>query len=98
MKQRRAEDQGWLCITARRAADFWDWVDRRQLDAHVISAIILYGSIVITEWAMQFAKHGDRPGIEIAAIIGAVVGPWSVLQGAAIKFHFEARQRDFTPK
>lgn len=95
IEQRRAEDRGWLCWLAWRASQAWDWIDRRQVDAHVISAVVLYGSIKITGWAMDFAHHGDRPGIEVAAIIAAVVTPWSALQAAAIKFVFETRTKSF---
>jgi len=47
--------------------------------------------VQIVNWAMRFAEHGDRPGLEIAAIIGAVVAPYMALQGAALKWYFDAR-------
>lgn len=87
--RRRSEDRGWLT----RA---WDWIDRRQIDAHAISVIILYGTIKITAWAMHYANNADRPGLEVAAIIAAVMTPWSALQAAAIKFVFETRTKSFT--
>jgi hypothetical protein len=93
--RRRATDGGWLCWVAARASQAWDWVDRRQIDAHVVSIVVLLGSIRITSWAMQFAEEGNRPGIEVAAIIGAVMIPWSALQAAAIKFTFETRTKSF---
>jgi hypothetical protein len=93
--RRRSSDAGWLCWVAARASQAWDWVDRRQIDAHLISAIVLWGTIKITSWAMHFASEGDRPGIEVAAIIGAVMIPWSALQAAAIKFIFETRTKSF---
>ena len=96
IEHNRAEDKGWLCIVALRASQFFDWIDKRQIDAQAVSAIILYGSIKITAWAMDFAHTGDRPGLEVAAIIAAVVTPWSALQAAAIKFIFETRTKSFT--
>lgn len=94
---RRASDKGFLCWVALRAAQFWDWIDRRQIDAYAVSAIILYGTIRITEWAMAFVdKHPDKPGLEVAAIIGAVMVPWTAMQGAAVKFLFEARKGTFS--
>lgn len=70
----------------------WDWIDKRQIDKHVLSVGIFYGTVRLTEWAMAFAAlHGDRPGMEIAAIIAAVTAPYMALQGAAIKYYFEAR-------
>lgn len=96
---RRKDDAGWLCWVALRAGQFWDWVDRRQADAYAVSAVILYGTIRITEWAMAFVdKHPEKAGLEVAAIVGALMGPWSLLQGAAIKFLFDARKTSFESK
>lgn len=96
--KRRASDGGFMCVLALRMADFWTWVDRRQIDAYAVSCIILYGTISITNWAMSFVdKHPDKPGLEVAAIIGAVMVPWSGLQAACVKWLFEARQRSFLP-
>lgn len=70
----------------------WDWIDARDIDKHAVSVVVLYGTKVLTTWAMGFAAaHPDKPGLEIAAIIGAVTAPYMVLQGAAIKYYFEAR-------
>ncbi len=70
---------------------FWDWVDDRDIDKGFISLVILYGTWEITRWAMAYAEHGQRPGLEVAAIIAAVTAPYAALQMAAIKFYFEAR-------
>lgn len=87
---------GFMCRAAMRAREFWDFVDKRQIDAHFVTIITLLATIKITDWAMDFARHGDRPGIEVAAIIAAVVAPWSALQAAVIKFVFETRTKSFT--
>lgn len=93
---RRASDKGILCWIALRAGQFWDWVDRRQIDAYAVSLVILYGTVELMRWAMRFAEaHHDKPGLEIAAIIAAVVTPYSALQAAAIKWLFEARKGSF---
>ena len=81
-----------MCRIALRAGQFWDFIDARDIDKHFVSLAILSGTILITQWAMHFATHGDRPGLEIAAIIAAVVGPYSALQAAALSFYFRARQ------
>ena len=71
---------------------FWDWVDDRQVDKHLISLAILYGTKAMTDWAMAFASsHSGENGMAIAAIIAAVTGPYMALQAAAIKFYFESR-------
>lgn len=91
MEQRRAEDRGVLCWIAMRFSQGWDWIDKRDIDKHAVSLAILYGTIVVTRWAMTYAEHGDRPGLEVAAIIGAVVAPYMALQAAAIAWYFKAR-------
>jgi hypothetical protein len=87
----RRSDDGWLCWIAARLSQAWDWIDKRDIDKHVVSLAILYGSTLILDWAMKFAEHGNRPGLEIAAIIAAVTAPYMALQTAAIKFYFDSR-------
>lgn len=70
---------------------FWDFIDERDIDKMAVSIVILLGTWDITRWAMDFALNGDRPGLEVAAIIGAVAGPYAALQAAAIKWYFDAR-------
>lgn len=70
---------------------WWDWIDERQIDKHVASMVIMYGTVKVVEWAMIFAMSSKLPGIETAAIITAVTAPYSALQVAAIKYYFEAR-------
>ena len=98
IEQRRSEDRGWLCWVAGRFSQAWDWIDRRQVDAHIVNAITLYGTIKITTWGMHFAEHGDRPGLEIAAILAAIGVPWTALQAAMVKFIFDARRGSFDGK
>lgn len=89
----RASDGGFWCRLALRATDLWDWVDARQVDKHIASAIILLGTIQVTQWAMTYATaHTDKSGIEIAAIIAAVLVPYNALQAAALSFYFSARR------
>jgi hypothetical protein len=91
MEQRRAEDHGVLCWIAMRCSEAWDFIDKRDIDKHVVSIAVLYGTIIITRWAMDYAENGDRPGLEVAAIVAAVGAPYMALQAAAIKWYFDAR-------
>lgn len=85
-----------MCVAAQRLREFWDWVDKRQIDAYAISLAILYGTVIITDWAMTFVeKYPDMDGLKAAAIIAAIMAPWSALQAVAIKFLFEARRGSF---
>lgn len=71
---------------------WWEFFDKRDIDKHLVTLAILWGTVKLTEWAMVFAAaHPDKPGLEIAAIIAAVTAPYMGLQAAAIKFYFDAR-------
>lgn len=70
---------------------FWDWVDARDIDKHVVSIAVMYGTVSLTIWAQKFAMEGERPGLEVAAIIAAVCAPYMALQAAALKWYFDAR-------
>ena len=89
---RRTTDKGWLCWVALRASEGWDWIDKRDIDKHFVSLAILSGTVFITHWAMEFAYWSSRPGLEVAAIIAAVLAPYMALQAAAVSFYFRARQ------
>ncbi len=70
----------------------WDWIDERDIDKHAVSLAILYGTVKVVAWAMEYAgAHADKSGVETAAVIAAVSAPYMALQAAAIKFYFEAR-------
>ena len=72
-------------------ARFWDWIDERDIDKHIVSGVIMAGTYKLTEWAIGFATNSNLPGIERAAVIGAVTAPYMALQAAAIKFYFDTR-------
>lgn len=99
LEHRRLGDKnpsGWKAITcwlAQRASEFWDWVDKRDLDKHAVSIAIMWGTVKVTNWAMDFAAiPREGSGVEVAAIIAAVTAPYMALQAAAIAFYFHARQ------
>lgn len=71
---------------------WWDFIDQRDIDKHFVSLMVLWGTYKLTTWAMFYVTScADKTGIEIAAIIAAVTGPYMALQAAAIKFYFDAR-------
>lgn len=89
IEQRRGEDRGTLCWIAMRLSQAWDWIDKRQIVERFVSISILYGTVKITAWAMTFAEtHGEKSGVDAAAIIVSVGGPYMALQAAAIAFMF----------
>jgi len=83
---RRETDKGWV-------ARFWEWIDARRIDMHAVLVVSLWLTIRVVEWSMDFAgAHPDMDGVRMAAVIGAVLGPWALLQGAMFKFYSESRQ------
>lgn len=81
----RSEDQGLI-------TRWWDWIDKRDIDKHAVSLAILYGTVKVTSWAMSYASaFTTKSGLEVAAVIAAVSGPYMALQAAAIAFYFKAR-------
>lgn len=74
-------------------SELWDWVDARDIDKHAVSVAIMIGTYKLTDWAMSYAAtHPDKSGIELAAVIAAVTGPYMALQAAAVAFYFNARR------
>lgn len=95
-ESRRAADKEGLskltCWIAQRAMEFWDFIDKRDIDKHVVSMVVLLNTLVVTRWAMEYAvNHVDKTGTDIGLVIIAVLGPFSILQGAVIKWYFTAR-------
>lgn len=88
---RRATDRGFLCQLAFRASQFWDWIDKRAIHQHVSSIVIMFGTVILSQWAMGYASSSSRPGLEVAAIIAAVTAPYMALQAAALAFYFKPR-------
>jgi len=91
--RRRRVDGGPLCWVAMRLSEMWDWIDARDIDKHTVSVAIMLGTYKLTNWAMDYAAlHPEKPGLELAAVIAAVTGPYMALQAAAIAFYFNARK------
>ena len=89
---RRAEDRGFWCIVARRATETWDFIDARDIEKYAIAIAVLYATYLTLDWSFTFAeRHMDKSGIELAAVIAAIVGPWSAVTAGVIKWLFDAR-------
>ena len=102
-EQRRSDDGGWLCKIALRGSQFFDFIDKRQIDAWCVLIFSLWMTYLVMDWATDFANnfsslHPDADVLKIAAVIGAIVGPWVTMQAALMKFYFDARKGSFLPK
>lgn len=74
----------------RRITDIILWVERRLDEGrwfrriYVVAATVL--TWMVTAWAMRYAEaNASRPGIDVAAVIGAV----SAVPGAVVAFAFQ---------
>lgn len=93
LNSRRAIDKGFLCTVAGYASLGWDWSEKRKIIPNAVSLGVFYGTVKVTTWAMVFAEtHPTIDGLHMAAIIGAVLLPFTALQGAVIKFQFQSLQ------
>ena len=91
-QRQRSTDRGLLCTIALRFGQFWDFVDKRDIDKHIMSWAVLYGTVIVTRWGMNYAEaHADKAGLEVAAVMAAIMAPYMALQAAAIGFYFRAR-------
>ncbi|HVA19015.1 MAG TPA: hypothetical protein VMU55_02445 [Solirubrobacteraceae bacterium] len=90
----RQTDDGLWHTVALRLSQTWDFVDRRDIDKHLVSLFIMLGTVKLTAWAMRFAgaPHPGMSGTDMAAIIASVTGPYMALQAAAIGFYFNSRR------
>jgi|SRR3990167_845403 len=77
-------------------SQLWDFIDARDIDKHVVSLVILWGTWKLTAWGMEFASlvfTTEKSGLEIAAVVAAVTAPYMALQAAAIHFYFRSRSQ-----
>lgn len=73
-------------IVKKSSNTFWTWVDTRYISRRVVLGITIWITIHSYMWAAHFASTCmDKSGMEIAAIIAAVLTPISTLQGFIFK-------------
>ena len=97
--KRREVDQGAPAVAASAvkttSKTFWAWIERHHLDALAVIGVTLWLTIRVVEWAMEFADdHYEVEGLHIAAIIGAVLTPWGLMQAALFKFYADLKGKN----
>ena len=74
----------------RTGSGMWDWAERRKIAAHICIAITLWLTVRVIEWALDFADANvERDSNSVGVIIGAVLTPWGLMQGAMFKFYMD---------
>lgn len=82
---------GAVTVVRVTTRSFWDWIEKRHIPAHAVIAVTIYMTVRIAEWAMYFKTgYPEVSGSEAAFFIGAVTGPWVLLQAAMFKFYAES--------
>ena len=52
-------------MNCKWATQLWDWIDKRNIDKHILSVGVFWGTVKLTDWAMLFASsHAQRSGVE----------------------------------
>jgi hypothetical protein len=85
-EQRRRCTDSWLA----RLGQIWDFIDNRDIDKHLVSIAIFYGTIEIMAWAKAYATT-YAGSADVPLTIAAVVAPYMALQAAAVKFYFDRK-------
>ena len=70
---------------------FWDWLDNRGVIRRVVLGVAIWMTWEVSAWSMWYAVGNARPGLEIAAIIGAVTAPVAAFGGYVFKVYLDSR-------
>jgi len=88
----RGNDKGFWCALALRFSQAWDFIDDRDIDKHLMSWAVFGMTIYVIFWMLEFIwSHADKPGLEVGAIVAAIMIPWNGVQAAVVKWYFAAR-------
>ena len=70
------------------------WIEKYRVARKLALFITLGLTVVATLWAMGFAEASEKPGAEIAMIIGAITGPLTLLQSSIFKLFVSGERHD----
>lgn len=73
----------------------FDWAEKRKVAAHVVMAVTMWLTVRIAEamidlpYDMAAMYPSKYTGVDVAAMQAGVLGPWSLMQGAMLKFYLD---------
>lgn len=70
---------------------FFRFVERHSISRSVTLWLSIYATADSYLWAKKFAEVSTRPGLEVAAIVAAVLTAVTGLQGWVFKLYIEGR-------
>ena len=97
---RRAVDKGVVVATAqdakRTSRTFWSWFESHHVDSLLVIVVTLWLTWRVVEWALWFPTETETKlsGVDRAAILGAVLTPWGIMQGFMFKFYVDLKGRN----
>lgn len=97
----RSDDGGWCCWLATRAGQFWDFIDKRDVDKHAMAWLLVIAGIAGTwyliDWTLDYAyAHQDKSGVELGLVVAAYMIPWNGVLAVVtfvIKWYFERQDK-----
>lgn len=91
--KKRASDRGAWCWIAQRLSDIWNFIDARDIDKHAMAWAVFAVTCYQIFWVMEFVwDHPEKPGLEVGAIVAALMLPWTPVQAAVISWYFNSRK------
>lgn len=70
----------------------WNWINTHSIIRRIVLFITLWMTWEAFVWAKEYAEFSELPGIEMAAVMGAVTAPITLLQGFVFKVYAEGRK------
>ena len=101
---RRTLDHGVAAVAAKTAArtsrTFWAWFESHHVDSLAVIIVTLYLTFQVVLWALWFPTETETKltGVERAAILGAVLTPWGIMQGLMFKFYVDLKGKNGQPQ
>jgi hypothetical protein len=68
-----------------------DFIDQRQVVRRAMVLIVLWQLVDAYLWAKHFAYRDGMTGLELGAVIAAITGPVTVLQGFLFRMYDSSR-------
>ena len=72
-------------------SQWWDFIDNRGIVRRIVLGVAITQTWIVTTWAMTFAEASTRPGIDVAAVIGAVSAPVATFGGFVFKSYLDSK-------
>jgi hypothetical protein len=86
-----------VAIVAQRTShSFWQWFEDHHIDSLAVIVVTLAMTVRVVEWALDFPYDTvtKLSGVDKAAILGAVLTPWGIMQGFMFKLYVDLKSKN----